>query len=79
MDLSVIAIRAGDLKTLARRVISGKLLNAGQLCVCPDYVVCMESEAAKFEAACLHILAEFFGPDAKKSDSYGRMIDSEVV
>ena len=33
----------GDLKLAAKRVLWGRFLNAGQVCLCPEYVLVPES------------------------------------
>lgn len=37
-----------DLRMAALRTMTGKLLNAGQICLAPDYVLCPEPLAARF-------------------------------
>ena len=40
----VIVDRAADLDLAARRIVWGKLLNSGQTCVAPDYVLVHHSQ-----------------------------------
>jgi coniferyl-aldehyde dehydrogenase len=37
-----------DLKTVSVRLMTGKLFNSGQICICPDYVFIPESQADAF-------------------------------
>lgn len=59
----------------ARRIAWGKFINSGQTCVAPDYVYVHESVAEEFLEKMKSVLREFFGPDAKASDSYSRIIN----
>ena len=47
----VIIERGSCLETAARRIAWGKLANAGQTCIAPDYVLVAEEEVAAFLAA----------------------------
>lgn len=58
----VIVDGTADLRTAARRVMFGKVLNAGQTCVEPDYAFVREDALEPFLAGCREALAEFF-PD----------------
>ncbi|MHA7277024.1 aldehyde dehydrogenase family protein [Arthrobacter sp. Hz1] len=65
----------GNLRAVARRLVFGKFLNAGQTCVAPDYVLV----EAGFETQLLrHLkkaLADFYGRDPQRSADYGRIIN----
>lgn len=37
-----------DLELAARRIIWGKLMNAGQTCIAPDYILCHKKVHDKF-------------------------------
>lgn len=56
----VIVARDADLSLCAKRVLFGKLLNAGQTCVAPDYVLVARDQAETFVDACKCVLEEFF-------------------
>ena len=56
----VIVDGTADLRTAARRVMFGKVLNAGQTCVEPDYAFVREDALEPFLAGCRAALAEFF-------------------
>merc|ERR1712194_169636 len=51
-----------------------KLLNAGQTCIAPDYVLVHGSIQADFLAECKTALQEFYGDDSKTKD-LGRIIN----
>ncbi|MFZ2507331.1 MAG: coniferyl aldehyde dehydrogenase [Steroidobacteraceae bacterium] len=49
-----------DLEEAARRIIFGKLLNAGQTCVAPDYVLVPKPDIDRFLDACRAATREFY-------------------
>jgi aldehyde dehydrogenase (NAD+) len=63
----VIVDETADIKTAARRIAFGKVLNAGQTCVEPDYLFAHESIKDKFIEEYSNALKEFF-PDGDMSD-----------
>lgn len=69
-----------DITICARRVMWGKILNAGQTCVAPDYVIFTDASLqSPFVEACKQALAEFYpeGTDPesmKKPGVYGKVI-----
>lgn len=65
----------GDLPAIARRIVHGKFLNAGQTCVAPDHVLVVESAADELLRCLRQALVEFFGPDPATSADYGRIVD----
>lgn len=58
----VIIDRTANLRLAARRIMFGKVLNAGQTCVAPDYVMIEESYRDRFIEECRRAIGEFF-PD----------------
>ncbi|MGH8250700.1 MAG: coniferyl aldehyde dehydrogenase [Steroidobacteraceae bacterium] len=70
------AIVAGgfDLAEAARRVMFGKLLNAGQTCVAPDYALVPTAEIARFVAACREATVGFY-PTLATNPQYTSIID----
>ena len=64
-----------DIALAARRIACGKLINCGQTCVAPDYVLC----DARVETELLSALAAEFRrqcPDALGDESYGHMVNA---
>ncbi|EJT97620.1 ALDH-like protein, partial [Dacryopinax primogenitus] len=77
---SPVVIDTNDFDPLlvARRILWGKLMNAGQTCVAPDYILCPESaQPALLEAMGL-VLKEFF-PDTNGQPfhhkDFGRLVN----
>lgn len=66
-----------DLPRAARRIVFGKLLNAGQTCVAPDYLLVHE----KIKAAFLELLKEEFvrqsGENALENKNYPHIINAK--
>lgn len=63
----VIVDKTADMALAARRIAFGKVLNAGQTCVEPDYLFVHESRKEEFIRAFQSALHEFF-PDGDLSD-----------
>ncbi|KAL7058011.1 hypothetical protein AAHC03_017213 [Spirometra sp. Aus1] len=66
---------SANLNLAAKRIISGKLLNAGQTCVAPDYILCHRRVLNAFVEECLALLTKFLGEDPKESLDYARIIN----
>lgn len=63
------------METTARRLAWGKCLNAGQICVAPDYVLVTREARAAFVKSLTDQLDHFFQGKAEGSDSYARIIN----
>ena len=50
-----------NIEVAARRIIWGKLLNSGQTCIAPDYVLCPADKEEKLVQACKKAAIEFYG------------------
>ncbi|DAZ95672.1 TPA: hypothetical protein N0F65_002469 [Lagenidium giganteum] len=64
-----------DLEIAARRITWGAFTNAGQTCVRPDYLLVDEKIGDQLVKLIEKNIVKFFGEDAQKSDSYGRVIN----
>ena len=73
----VIVCEDADVKLAARRIIWGKLLNAGQVCVAPDYCLVHTSLIEPLIDAMKCVIKEMHGDDAKLSKDYGRIINEQ--
>ncbi|MBG6179102.1 aldehyde dehydrogenase family protein [Arthrobacter sp. CAN_A1] len=67
----------GNLRAVARRLIFGKFLNAGQTCVAPDYVLVTAGLETQLLQHLKEALAEFYGRDPHRSADYGRIINEQ--
>lgn len=72
---------SADLQACAERVAWGKLLNAGQTCVAPDYVLLPEQWQSAFVLAVDRVIAQRYGDRAwlRAGPDYGRMVDAQSV
>ncbi|HSJ30021.1 MAG TPA: coniferyl aldehyde dehydrogenase [Longimicrobiales bacterium] len=57
-----------------QRIMKGKLLNAGQTCVAPDYVLLPERRKADFETEARRVVAELYPRLAQNAD-YTRIVN----
>ena len=65
-----------DLDAAARRIAWGKWLNAGQICIAPDYVLVKREREEELVTALARIAKEFFGEDPQASPDFARIINS---
>ncbi|WP_313104580.1 aldehyde dehydrogenase family protein [Brevundimonas sp.] len=64
-----------DLAVAARRIVWGRFLNAGQICVAPDHVYVAASVEAQLLDELKRAVTTMFGPDPKSSPDFGRIIN----
>ena len=67
-----------NLSVAAKRIIWGKLINAGQTCIAPDYLYVHESIKDKLVSKIVENLEEMFGKDIKKSDYFPRIVNEKA-
>lgn len=63
----------------AKRVIWGKLLNAGQTCIAPDYVFVHKKIKTTFIEHLKKYIHEFYGENIHMSRDYPRIVSEEAV
>ncbi|MBE5962114.1 MAG: aldehyde dehydrogenase [Lachnospiraceae bacterium] len=68
--------RTADLKVAARRLMFGKIVNAGQTCVAPDYIFVHEAVRDAFVQEMKKTIAEFLGEDPLKNENYPKIINA---
>jgi len=61
----------------AKRIAFGKLLNAGQTCIAPDYLLVDRKIKDTFLELLVREIAAFYGKDPALSADYCRMVNSE--
>lgn len=66
-----------DLKLAAKRIIFGKLLNAGQTCVAPDYVVVHERVKEQLLVELQNALEKALGKDPLKNQDFPKIINEK--
>ena len=70
----VIVGDSADMKLTANRVMMGKTLNAGQICLAPDYVMVPKNKAGDFVAAATNAVSTMF-PTLKDNPDYTSVIN----
>ncbi len=63
------------LEVTARRIAWGRFMNAGQICVAPDYVLVPETLRPRLIASLRSAISRFYGEDPRRSPSYGRIVN----
>lgn len=61
----------------AKRLVFGKLLNCGQTCVAPDYLLCQESVKDALLEEIVRQITVQFGPAPLDSPSYGKIVNQK--
>ena len=56
----------------------GKLANAGQTCIAPDYVMCSESVRDRFVDSCKKAAEQFFGKVDRNIESTHNFLHSHI-
>ena len=65
-----------SVKLAAKRIMVGKLFNAGQTCVAPDYVVASSKLNAEFEKECINAVNKLY-PEISKNEQYSQIINPD--
>ncbi|KAI0767700.1 NAD-dependent aldehyde dehydrogenase [Fomes fomentarius] len=63
-----------DVKLAARRILWGRFLNAGQVCVCPEYVLVPKDFQDTLVEAMKEIYQSFYPEGPKDSQSFARIV-----
>ncbi|MBB3110314.1 aldehyde dehydrogenase (NAD+) [Paenibacillus phyllosphaerae] len=64
-----------NLKLAARRIIYGKLTNAGQTCVAPDYILVHERVKDALIPELIAAIEQYYGQDPANSDRFGKIVN----
>lgn len=63
------------LETVARRVVWGKFMNAGQTCVAPDHILVDQRVSDQLVDSMKRVLREFYGDNPRNNPNYGRIVN----
>lgn len=63
-----------DIKTAARRIAWGKFMNAGQICIAPDFVLVHHEVKEDLVQQLKKAIIKYYGKSPKKAEDYGRII-----
>jgi len=65
-----------DINRAARSILWAKGSNTGQICLCPDYLLCPKSMKPKLIEEMRKVLIDFYGEDSRNSTDYnGKIIN----
>ncbi|KAL9617788.1 MAG: hypothetical protein Q9160_007442 [Pyrenula sp. 1 TL-2023] len=73
-----IVTRNADVRLTARRLLWGKLLNAGQVCISQNYILADKSVVSSLITELGTAYREFFPNGAKASPDYGRIVNEQA-
>lgn len=73
----VIIDDSADLKLAAKRIVFGKLVNCGQTCIAPDYVLIDKRVEPKFAEYLVEAIETFYGTDPISSPDYGCIVNEK--
>lgn len=65
-----------NIEVATKRILWGKLMNLGQTCIAPDYILCTKAVQGKIIEASRNILKEFYGDDLQKTPDLCRIINA---
>lgn len=66
-----------DLELSAKRIAWGKLVNAGQTCIAPDFVLVHENVKEQFIKLLVEAIQEFYGPEYHESKDFVRIVNRQ--
>jgi len=70
----VIVDKTANLALAAKRIAWGKLINAGQTCIAPDYALVHEGVKEPFIKLLIEAIKGFYGENPITSNDYGRIV-----
>lgn len=75
----VIVDKTANIKVASERIVWGKLMNAGQTCVAPDYIYVDESIRDEFVRELIKTIENFYGKDIKNNPDFGRIVNQRHI
>lgn len=69
--------KTAKIKLAAKRIVFGKLLNCGQTCVAPDYVLCHKDVKKEFIAELCREIHDQYGNYPLDNPDYGKIINKK--
>jgi acyl-CoA reductase-like NAD-dependent aldehyde dehydrogenase len=66
-----------DLKLAARRIVWGKLINAGQTCIAPDYVLVPHAMVSEFASLARTEIKKMYGDNPLQNPEYPKIINQQ--
>jgi len=71
----VVLGRSADLQKAASRIMAGKTLNAGQICLAPDYAFVPKEKTSEFVAAATKAVETMYPTGLKDNDDYTSIVN----
>lgn len=68
-----------ELKIVARRITWGKLLNCGQICISPDYILIHPDQKDSFVGFVIECIEAFYTTDPKSYKGYPRIVNDTHI
>lgn len=68
-----------NIKLVAKRIVWGKLINAGQTCIAPDYLLVNSAIKDQLIKELKNVIVKYFGKDASQSPDYPRIISKSNI
>ena len=72
----VVVGKSAQIKDTAQRVMQGKTMNAGQICLAPDYALVPEEKVDEFVKATVEVTSEMY-PEMKDNDDFTSIINQK--
>ena len=72
----VVVSKSSKIKETATRVMQGKTMNAGQICLAPDYALVPEESINEFVQATVDVTSEMY-PDMKDNEDFTSIINQK--
>ncbi len=72
----VVVSKSSKIKETATRVMQGKTMNAGQICLAPDYALVPEESIDEFVQATVDVTSEMY-PDMKDNEDFTSIINQK--
>merc|ERR1719491_1540341 len=66
--------QVGCFRRKGRRILWGKMINLGQTCIAPDYVLCSKKTQEKFVEKVKEVAKEWFGENPEESPDLCRVV-----
>lgn len=71
----VVLGRSADMQKAANRIMAGKTLNAGQICLAPDYAFVPKEKTGEFVSAATKAVETMFPSGLKENDDYTSVVN----
>lgn len=69
--------KSADLAVAAKRIIWGKMLNAGQTCIAPDYILVQRPVEDRLTTELIRAIETFYSRDIRHNPDYPRLISRD--